>query len=36
MNRFEVRYSYAMSHAMHYMYVYGLNCVCKYLNCQDE
>ncbi len=33
MNRFAVEYSYTEINAMHIMNVYGLNCVCKYLNC---
>ena len=36
MNRFAVEYSYTEIYAMHIMNVYGLNCVCKYLNCSDE
>ena len=36
MNRLAVRYSYAVNDTMHDMYVYGFNCVYKYLNCQDE
>lgn len=33
MNRFAVGYSYTEIYAMHIMNAYGLNCVCKYLNC---
>lgn len=36
MNRFAVRYADILNHAMYFMNVYGLNCVCKYLNCMDE
>lgn len=31
MNRFAIEYTEI--YAMHIMNVYGLNCVCKYLNC---
>ena len=33
MNRVAVGYAYTEIYAMHIMNVYGLNCVCKYLNC---
>ena len=36
MNRFAVEYSYTEIYAMHIVNVYGFNCVCKYMDCQDE
>ena len=33
MSRFVVEYSYTEKHTMHIIPVYGLDFVCKYLNC---